>query len=213
MNRGVTRPPEPAVLPHLETADPAELHDATSSGVDLREAALGDLTGAHVDASDLCRSSAAGASWHRVSFSDCRLDGTDLANLTWRGGGTMRCSLTGGRLTGAGLIRVRLRVTSLESSQASLTSWHATTLSRSVVRGCDLREASFTETVFENVLLEDCDLRGADLSGLTCRDVELRECRLDGVRGVRGLRGARLSRDDAWGIVSLLAAELGIDVD
>ncbi|TNC19770.1 pentapeptide repeat-containing protein [Georgenia sp. 311] len=204
--------PEPDVPPHLEPADVADLDDATVSAVDLTGAVVPGLREAQVDGSDLSRIRAGSARWERVTLADCRLDGADLANLVWRDGSLLRCSLREVRMTGALLARVRLRSVLLEGAQATLTTWQGVRMRSVVLRGCDLREATFHDTVLEDVLLEDCVLSGAQLSGLQCRDVQLRGCRLDGVAGVGALRGARLAEEDAAALLPALARELGIAI-
>lgn len=204
--------PEPDVPPHLEPADVAELDDASTAGVDLIGADLPALTGAQVDSSDLSRIRANTAQWQRVTLADCRLDGGDLANLVWREGSLMRCSLREARLTGALLVDVRARSTLLEGVQATLSTWHGVQLRGVVLRGCDLSEATFTDTVFDQVLLESCTLTGAQLSGLHCREVQLRDCRLEGVGGVTALRGARITEGDAFALLPAMARELGITI-
>lgn len=205
--------PEPAMAPRLERADAADLDDATTAAVDLAGAALPELTGAQIEESDLRRVRAGGGRWQQVTLADCRLDGADLANLVWRQGSLLRCSLREARLTGTLLVGLRLRSTLLEGVAGPLTTWHGLGLQRVVLRGCDLSEATFTDTVLENVVLEDCVLSGAQLSGLRCKDVRLRGCRLDGVGGVAALRGARLAEQDAVGLLPAMARELGIVID
>ncbi|HLT83197.1 MAG TPA: pentapeptide repeat-containing protein [Phototrophicaceae bacterium] len=204
--------PEPDVPPHLEPGDPADLDDATTTGVDLTGAVVAGLREAQVENSELGRVRANAAQWERVTLADCRLDGADLANLVWRDGSLQRCSLREVRMTGALLAGVRVRSALLEGVQGSLTTWHGVQLRSVVLRGCDLREATFVDTVLDEVLLEDCVLSGAQLGGLRCREVQLRGCRLDGVAGVAGLRGARVAEEDALALVPAMARELGIAV-
>ncbi|WP_324649908.1 pentapeptide repeat-containing protein [Georgenia sp. H159] len=203
---------EPSVPPHLEPGDVSTLGDATTAGVDLTGAVVPELHEAQVENSDLGRLRAGGGQWERVTLADCRLDGADLANLVWRDGSLLRCSLREARMTGALLVGVRLRSTLLEGVQGTLTSWHGAQLRSVVLRGCDLSEATFTETVMEDVLLEDCVLTGAQLSGLRCRGVQLRGCRLDGIGGVAALRGARIAEEDAVALLPTLAREMGITI-
>ncbi len=204
--------PEPDVSPRLEPAVLDELDDATTAAVDLTGAVIPALSGAQVDSSDLSRMRANAGQWERVTLADCRLDGADVANLVWREGALMRCSLREVRMTGVLLAGVRVRGTLLEGVQASLSTWHDVQLRGVVLRGCDLSEATFVDTVMEQVLLEDCVLTSAQLSGLRCRDVQLRGCRLDGVSGVTSLRGARVAEEDALALLPAIARELGITI-
>src|SRR5690606_33526335 len=82
--------PEPDVPPHLEPGDPADLDDATTTGVDLTGAVVAGLREAQVENSELGRVRANAAQWERVTLADCRLDGADLANLVWRDGSLQR---------------------------------------------------------------------------------------------------------------------------
>ncbi|MPV38019.1 pentapeptide repeat-containing protein [Georgenia subflava] len=206
--------PEPDVARHLEPIDAGALTSATLSAVDLTGA---DLLGAgldevQVEASALERVRGASGSWRHTTFVDCRLDGSDLANLRAEDLTLVRCSLREVRLTGAQLPGVRLRGVLLEGAQASLSSWRGALLQHVVLRGCDLREADLTDAVLTDVLLEDCDLSGAQLSGVRCEHVHLSGCRVSGLGGVSGLRGASVAEADAYELLPVLARELGITI-
>lgn len=203
-------PPDPAVAVHLERVDPAMLDDASTTGVDLTGVPLAELTGAHLESSELHDVRAGGGQWSRVTLADCRMDGADLANLVWRDGSLLRCALREVRMTGVLLAGVRIRSTTLDTVHAPMGAWHQVRLERVELRDCSLRESTFADVSWTSVRLTGCDLSGADLGGLRCSDVELRDCRLAGVRGVSGLRGMTIPREDAWDLLDVLTREAGV---
>ncbi|GAA4429761.1 hypothetical protein GCM10023169_32410 [Georgenia halophila] len=208
--------PEPDVAAHLMPSSPADLDaGSTLTGVDLSGAVLSgaELDEVQVEASALERMRAAGATWQHTVLVDCRLDGTDLANLRAPGLSLVRCSLREVRLVGGQLTRARLRSVRIEGGAANLTGWQDATWQHVVLRGCDLREADLTGASLTDVLLQDCDLTGAQLSGLRCERVRLSGCRLGGIGGVEGLRGASIGEPDAYELLPAMARSLGIRIE
>ena len=63
-------------------------------------------------------------------------------------------------------------------------------------RGCQMREADFSQTALDRVLFAECDLTRATFSRTQIVRCEMRRCDLSGLRGLGELRGVAMERND-----------------
>jgi uncharacterized protein YjbI with pentapeptide repeats len=149
--------------------------------------ALGDLVDVAVTGADWSNSQALRAALNRVTLSQCRLTGSELAEG----------SLTDVLFDGCRLDLVGLRFARLE---------------RVVFRECRLNEADLHAAHLRDVLFDRCELRGAVFTGLSVERVEIAGGDLAGLRGAEALRGVRMGWNDVLANAPLFAGALGIDI-
>lgn len=188
-----------------------------------------------------------GDSWRGVAFTDSTVVPDSLADLTlrestWTGADLAlrtitglrcqdvlfeRCDLSGVRLDGAGLTRVRFvgcRLTGamlsgtrladviIEDSVADLVNFraaHATYLS---IEKTSLREADFYTARLINSALLDSDLTAANVTEVRGAGLELHGSTLDSIRGAQSLTGARIDADQLIPLGLALVAAVQVEV-
>lgn len=149
------------------------LEHADLAGADLREALLEgailkgcNLTGARLDRAVLVR----------AQLDDCLLSNAVLAEANLSGARMEHCTCTGADLSTARCDKTRfvhtdLGGTRLDAIQLLETSFHnvdfrgACSDQMLILKGLSLREVSFAQARFKQLVVLECDLSGADLSG------------------------------------------------
>ncbi|UFU07760.1 pentapeptide repeat-containing protein [Ruania halotolerans] len=191
---------------------PEELRGATLTRHDFDgEVWIGaEIDELELDNSSLCRIRAAQGTWERCTFTDCDFTGADLAGLTTRDTGLVRCTLDGARLTGSSWLRSRLREVRATEVVADLLSAHSATWTDVTFTNANLRQADFTDARLQRVRFIDCDLSEARFAGMRAQQVTMTGCRLERISGVDALRGVTMTHGDAVSGLGSFAEHLGI---
>src|SRR3954452_23292658 len=134
--------------------------------------------------------------------------GADLANADLRGAALHRSAIHDARLTGLRATGTSLRDLTATACRADLAVLAEARIERVLLRGCDLRDATFDDAQLRDVRFEDCDLAGASFSRARLERVELVGCNLEGLRSVTELRGAAMPWPDLVANAGAFAAAL-----
>jgi uncharacterized protein YjbI with pentapeptide repeats len=188
---------EPPALGRLAThgeltADDLAVRDGISgvsvSGGDLAGHAADDLAFERVSAARLVLSQSQLA---RVQWSDCRLEGCDLAGATWEQAYLLRTELRGCRMLGVNWIGARLDQVLLQQCNATAAQLWEIRCRQCVFERCQLADASFEGASLAGAVFRDCDLSNANMQGAALTDADLRGSTISGLRvrpeDVRGL--------------------------
>ncbi|WP_175477027.1 pentapeptide repeat-containing protein [Ruania alba] len=191
---------------------PEELCGATLTNHDLTgEVWIGaEIDELELDSSSLRRLRAAEGTWERCTFTDCDLTGADLAGLTTRDTGLVRCTLDGARLTGSSWLRSRMREVRATEVVADLLSAHSATWTDVTFTDATLRQIDLSGARLQRVRFIDCDLSEARFAGLRAEQVTMTGCRLERISGVDALRGVSMTHGDAVSGLGSFAEHLGI---
>ncbi len=213
--RSARRPPRPPLDPHtLEAHDAPLVADETYDRVVVRDA-------------DLTRARAAGSRFLECALVDVDLTEADLSGARFSESVLTRVRGAGIDLSDATLADTVVTDPRLGAPAAYGSVWRDVRVVGGKVDFLNLRGATLTDVVFEDVVLLEPDLAGATLkrvsfdgcqlvtaqfSGVTMTEVDLSGARLVVPRGLASLRGATISRLQLLDLADALADQLGIRI-
>jgi uncharacterized protein YjbI with pentapeptide repeats len=143
-----------------------------------------------------------------VTFEDC-----DVIGVTAEKSRLDRVTITGSRIRGVIWAGGVIRDLTLDMVSGTDVSCRFSALRVVTIRDCQLPEADFTETEFDQVLIERCDLRGARFDHAKVKQLRIAGCNLAGATGAVDLRGASMELDDVVSLAPSLARENGITIE
>ena len=149
----------------------------------------------------------------RSSFTDCLIDGCNLANLRVEKSSLLRVKLSVARMTGVHWIDGALRDVTVSECRADLTSFRFTDFHNVAFDGCNLTRADFQNADVSGVQFTNCDLTAAQFSQATMEGTRFTNCILAGIGGVTSFAGAIVASQDLVGLSHTLAAALGIRIE
>jgi uncharacterized protein YjbI with pentapeptide repeats len=196
-------------LEREQLRDEIELEDVLVTGAAPGVAARNlELSSAWLRDVDL-----AGARLPRLDLRNCRVSGSNLANVAIHHGAAERCAFQDVRLTGCSWHAGILRDVSFRGCRIDLASFAASRLERVLFEGCSLAGSELQDARLSAVVFVGCDMREIDLAGLRLSaGCELRGCVLDGARNVAQLRGAQMPYVDVLAAAGTFAHALGIAI-
>lgn len=106
-------------------------------------------------------------------FSDCIFENCDLANVTMRATGLLRCRFVTSRFTGINLSEATLKHVQFSDCHMHYASFAFSKLQHLSFTDCLLRDTDFAETTCKDVNFIACELTGANFSKtpLACVDL------------------------------------------
>lgn len=140
-----------------------------------------------------------------VNWSNCFMDGVQMAAFDLRGARLRNSNLTGSDLrgtilTGADLAYATLTMANMSGAIVHQGSLVGATLRRAKIQGADFTDANLTYAILQDAdltgsNLTNADLRNADLRGATLKDVDFSKALLGNARWIDG----RVCRADSVG--------------
>jgi uncharacterized protein YjbI with pentapeptide repeats len=176
------------------------IHDAVAAGVSFEGCKLDEI---EISSSKLRKSS-----FQDVICSKCLLFGSDFDSSGW-----LRVKFNSGTASGVIVSGSSLRDVMFVNVKLNLANFRASKLIDVQFKDCDLSEADFQGAYMKNVSFSGCDLAGVEFSKCEMKAVDLRGSDISSIKGAASLKGAKLNSVQLIGITSLLASEIGIEIE
>ncbi len=189
--------------------------DALVTGLEVAELALDWHTCEFVEfgESRVAGGTMADSQWYRPSLYDLAFTGVDLANVRQTEAGWRRVSWSDCRMVGLDVASGVLSDVTFTGCLLDLASFRFTKLTRVKFEGCRLRGADLSGATLTDVQFTDCDLSQAQVHQMQTTRGQLAACQLAGLKSPSGLRGMRVSPLDLLELAGLLATDAGIVLD
>lgn len=192
---------------HDEVTDELEIDRALVSDADLAGARRVSIDAARLDTVVLV-----GGSLDKLELTDVLGVRLDAAALQAYKANFLRVSLSDCRLTGAELAEGRFEDCLFRNLKLDEVGFRFAHFKRVRFENCVLLQADFSSAQFDQVTFTGCDLAGANFMSATCRRVDITSEDLGSVKGLLGLKGATISTVQLLQLAPLLASELGFHV-
>jgi len=201
----------------LEPYPPDEpiVDDALVTGRLVTEPRLADGIAHLVDLEE-CRwqgGTLSGSKLTKLTATDQQFTNTDLALVKMPEASLTRVRLEQCRLSGIDLAGATAQQVEVVDAIADYASWRMARLKQVRFDRCRLTSADFTGARFEQVVFRQCDLTDAEFHQVDVRHAWFIDCTWLRTGGIASLRGATIVHTDptdALGLLSPLAAALGI---
>ena len=162
-----------------------------------------------IDGSRLVTVTMAGAVLDKLGCTDTQISKLEAAGLQAYKASFLRVSLTDCRLTGAELAEGMFEDCVFKNVKFDETGFRFARFTRVRFENCMLRAADFSKAQFKQVTFTGCDLEAANFVSAQCDKVDITGEDLTQVKGLLGLKGATISSEQLMLLAPLLASELG----